>query len=69
MSKGNLGGLLAQGKRLFPLLDALNGYASGMPAPYYYQLLWQNMQKEDALVTVASKILVYVNDTIEIKEL
>lgn len=28
----------------FERLDALNGYASGMPAPAYYQALWQALQ-------------------------
>ena len=30
----------------FEQLDALNGYASGMPAPGYYQQLWENMQQQ-----------------------
>ncbi|KAA8734319.1 hypothetical protein F4V57_04945 [Acinetobacter qingfengensis] len=29
----------------FDRLDALNGYASGMPSPAYYQSLWQNLNQ------------------------
>ena len=29
----------------FEQLDALNGYAAGMPAPAYYQQLWEQMQQ------------------------
>ena len=32
----------------FEQLDALNGYAAGMPAPGYYQLLWAHMQQPAA---------------------
>lgn len=44
----------------FEQLDALNGYASGMPAPSYYQRLWQIQQKGDpqAQMTVACHILI-----------
>lgn len=32
----------------FDRLDALNGYASGMPSPQYYQQAWQSMLAEQA---------------------
>lgn len=49
----------------FEQLDALNGYAAGMPAPEYYQRLWQQMQaaeqgKEYALLQVACEVLIEV---------
>ena len=31
----------------FDRLDALNGYASGMPSPAYYQQIWQNLNQND----------------------
>lgn len=31
----------------FDRLDALNGYASGMPAPSWYQRVWESMQTDD----------------------
>jgi hypothetical protein len=31
----------------FDRLDALNGYASGMPSPAYYQQHWQNLNHQD----------------------
>lgn len=30
----------------FDRLDALNGYASGMPSPAYYQHIWQNLNQD-----------------------
>ena len=44
----------------FEQLDALNGYASGMPAPAYYQQLWQHMQETEgnALSQTACEILI-----------
>lgn len=30
----------------FEQLDSLNGYASGMPSPAYYQTLWENLQAQ-----------------------
>ncbi len=30
----------------FEQLDTLNGYASGMPSPAYYQTLWENLQAD-----------------------
>lgn len=32
----------------FDRLDALNGYASGMPSPAYYQRLWQDLNQIEA---------------------
>lgn len=32
----------------FDRLDALNGYASGMPSPAYYQQLWQDLDQQHA---------------------
>ena len=39
----------------FERLDALNGYASGMPAPAYYQAIWESLQgtPQSALLDVA----------------
>lgn len=31
----------------FDRLDALNGYASGMPSPAFYQQFWQDLQQEN----------------------
>jgi hypothetical protein len=44
----------------FEQLDALNGYGAGMPAPSYYQRLWQTQQKGDpqAQMTVACQFLI-----------
>ena len=43
----------------FEQLDALNGYASGMPTPAYYQQLWEHMQssEENALSQTACEVL------------
>lgn len=43
----------------FERLDALNGYASGMPAPAYYQAIWESLQAgpQSALHHVALDIL------------
>ncbi|MBE9140260.1 hypothetical protein IQ254_24175 [Nodosilinea sp. LEGE 07088] len=41
----------------FEQLDALNGYGAGMPAPAYYQQLWQHMAQPDALGQTACEIL------------
>jgi hypothetical protein len=32
----------------FAQLDALNGYAAGMPSPYYYEQLWQAIERDRA---------------------
>ncbi|MEM8543918.1 MAG: DUF5682 family protein, partial [Cyanobacteria bacterium P01_H01_bin.119] len=48
----------------FEQLDALNGYASGMPAPAYYQQLWQHMTQnmaqsgQEALNQTACEVLI-----------
>lgn len=46
----------------FDQLDRLNGYASGMPSPDYYQRLWQhaNVGGARAALDAASRILVEV---------
>ena len=46
----------------FEQLDALNGYAAGMPAPAYYQQLWQQMTQagQGALRQTACEILLQV---------
>ncbi len=44
----------------FAQLDALSGYAAGMPQPGYYQAIWQSLEKNDTspLDTVALRLLV-----------
>lgn len=45
----------------FEQLDALNGYAAGMPSPYYYDQLWRASGQEGsnpAFADLAAKILV-----------
>jgi hypothetical protein len=37
----------------FPQLDRLNGYASGMPSPEFYQRLWEGRDVAEVLVEVA----------------
>lgn len=46
----------------FDQLDRLNGYASGMPSPDYYQRLWQhaNAEGDGAALDAASRVLVEV---------
>ncbi len=46
----------------FDQLDRLNGYASGMPSPDYYQRLWQhaNIEGSAAALDAASRVLVEV---------
>ena len=46
----------------FDQLDRLNGYASGMPSPDYYQRLWQHVNGEGGAGTLdaASRVLVEV---------
>jgi len=43
----------------FDRLDALNGYASGMPSPAYYQRVWEALESgsADPFVTVALDLL------------
>jgi hypothetical protein len=44
----------------FDQLDALNGYASGMPSPEYYQRLWLQLESEcvNPFLDTASRLLV-----------
>lgn len=44
----------------FEQLDALNGYAAGMPSPYYYDQLWHSSRngEEEPFAAVAAKVLV-----------
>jgi hypothetical protein len=46
----------------FEQLDALNGYAAGMPSPYFYDQLWHSTSHDDhaseAFAGLAAKILV-----------
>jgi hypothetical protein len=45
----------------FEQLDALNGYASGMPAPEYYQRLWETLQTPQThhpFLTLTNQLLV-----------
>lgn len=46
----------------FDQLDALNGYGAGMPAPAYYQTLWQtlNSAAEDYLEQTAATLLIAI---------
>jgi hypothetical protein len=44
----------------FEQLDALNGYAAGMPSPYYYEQLWHSARSNPsaAFADIAAKVLV-----------
>lgn len=46
----------------FDQLDALNGYGAGMPSPGYYQVLWDNLKKQqpDYLQQSASAQLIAI---------
>lgn len=44
----------------FDRLDALNGYASGMPSPAYYQRLWQDLNAAD--LDVNQQFYTYLNE-------
>jgi hypothetical protein len=44
----------------FPQLDALNGYASGMPSPRYYADLWQRLDDLDPMLEVAGRLAVEI---------
>ncbi|HEX8564635.1 MAG TPA: DUF5682 family protein [Pyrinomonadaceae bacterium] len=39
----------------FDQLDSLNGYASGMPSPHFYQQFWENLDKFDSPVGAAKE--------------
>ncbi|NJK53923.1 MAG: hypothetical protein HC936_16020, partial [Leptolyngbyaceae cyanobacterium SU_3_3] len=50
----------------FEQLDAINGYAAGMPAPEYYQRIWQsiqtyNSQSDHPFLTVTNEWLVDIS--------
>lgn len=49
----------------FDRLDALNGYASGMPSPAYYQHLWQTLNQDttdsQASVSLEQHFLLYLS--------
>lgn len=40
----------------FDLLDRLNGYAAGMPAPEFYQRIWDEVEAADTLVALAREL-------------
>jgi len=40
----------------FIQLDSLNGYASGMPAPEFYQRVWENRDPADLVVKLAREV-------------
>lgn len=42
----------------FPQLDRLNGYASGMPAPAWYQRVWEGLQGEADPWEMVARLLV-----------
>jgi hypothetical protein len=54
----------------FDQLERLNGYASGMPSPDYYNRLWQQLAKEteDPHLSVATSILVEIGALTRTKE-
>ncbi|MBX7219029.1 MAG: hypothetical protein K1Y36_03715 [Blastocatellia bacterium] len=54
----------------FEQLDALNGYAAGMPSPNYYQRFWQRLQRQpdSALLDTANRILVEIGRRTREKE-
>ena len=37
----------------FEQLDRLNGYASGIPSPEYYQRLWEGREPAELIVELA----------------
>jgi hypothetical protein len=56
----------------FEQLDALNGYAAGMPSPYYYEQLWRAAAQDDshvAFADIAAKILVELGQLTRRKKL
>jgi len=56
----------------FEQLDALNGYAAGMPSPYYYDQLWQAVSQDSsagAFANIAAKILVELGQLTRRKKL
>ncbi|HEY1173102.1 MAG TPA: DUF5682 family protein [Verrucomicrobiae bacterium] len=56
----------------FEQLDALNGYAAGMPAPYYYDQIWQaatRAKSKGAYTDVAARFLVELGQLTRQKKL
>jgi hypothetical protein len=55
----------------FDRLDALNGYASGMPAPHYYQQVWKLLcdAQPDAYSQIAAGVIVEIGRLSREKEL
>lgn len=56
----------------FDQLDALNGYAAGMPSPYYYDQLWRAAKQPDsaaATTDLAARILVELGQLTRRKKL
>jgi hypothetical protein len=55
----------------FDQLDALNGYAAGMPSPQYYEQLWQrhNAGDSDPFRQVAAQVIVGIGRLARAKEL
>ncbi len=50
-------------------LDALNGYASGMPSPGYYHSLWQRYHDADPFLATATELLVELGRTIRQRDM
>ena len=47
----------------FDRLDALNGYASGMPSPAFYQQFWQDLNQENLNdIVIEQQFLSYLTD-------
>lgn len=55
----------------FEQLDALNGYAAGMPSPFYYDQAWQAAQAGDAepFAALAARVLVELSQLTRRKKL
>ena len=55
----------------FDRLDALNGYASGMPAPHYYQQVWKLLGEghPDPYAQIAARVVVQIGRLSREKEL
>jgi hypothetical protein len=54
----------------FEQLDALNGYAAGMPSPYYYEQAWRAVAaKSEPFTDLAAKVLVQLGQITRRKKL
>ncbi len=56
----------------FEQLDALNGYAAGMPSPFYYDQLWRAIREyesEEVLTDLAARVLVELGQLTRRKKL